>query len=125
MERWLGRFSDPFYAVFRIVFGLLMTCHGADKLFGAFGGPKATTPLMTIGGVVEFAGGLMVALGVFAGFGAFFVSGMMAVAYFMAHFPKGFWPIKNGGELAVAYCFAFLYIASRGSGRFGLIRSKL
>ena len=124
MERWLGRFSEPIYVLFRVVLGFLMACHGAQKLFGALGGPKANTPLMTFAGPVEFVGGLFVALGVFAGIAAFFVSGTMAVAYFMAHAPKGLWPIKNGGELAVAYCFAFLYIAARGTGRYGLIRSK-
>lgn len=55
-------------------------------------------------------------LGLFASWAAFLASGEMAVAYFMAHFPKGFWPIENGGELAVLYCFAFLYIAARGAG---------
>ena len=73
--------------------------------------------MMVTAGVIEFVGGGLVALGLFAGTAAFITSGMMAVAYFMAHAPGGFWPIVNRGELAVLYCFVFLYIASRGSGR--------
>jgi putative oxidoreductase len=85
------------------------------------GGQQMTSnPLMLVGGIIEFFGGLMIALGLFAGFAAFLASGMMAVAYFMVHAKKGFWPIVNEGELAVIYCFLFLYIASRGSGPYSL-----
>lgn len=118
MERWLGKYSAVSYALMRIVVGALFACHGAQKLFGAFGGQSQLgNPLMVAGGVIEFVGGGLVALGLFAGYAAFLTSGMMAVAYFMAHAPGGFWPIVNRGELAVVYCFIFLYIASRGSGR--------
>jgi putative oxidoreductase len=118
MERWLGKYSEVFYALLRVVAGLLFACHGAQKLFGALGGQSQLgNPLMVTGGVIEFFGGGLVALGLFAGTAAFIMSGMMAVAYFMAHAPGGFWPIVNRGELAVLYCFVFLYIASRGSGR--------
>ena len=72
---------------------------------------------MVTAGVIEFVGGGLVALGLFAGYAAFVTSGLMAVAYFMAHAPRGFWPIVNRGELAVVYCFVFLYVASKGSGR--------
>ena len=71
-------------------------------------------------GVIEFFGGVLVAIGLFTGYAAFIVSGEMAVAYFQNHFPKGFWPILNTGERAVFYCFTFLYIASRGAVRWGL-----
>ncbi|HYE75044.1 MAG TPA: DoxX family protein, partial [Blastocatellia bacterium] len=64
----------------------------------------------------ELVGGLMIALGIFASIAAFIASGQMAFAYFMAHASRGSWPIINQGELAVLYCFLFLYIASRGSG---------
>jgi putative oxidoreductase len=114
--KFLERYTGVIYALFRIVLGLLFACHGAQKLFGAFGGQKATGGLMLVGGIIEFGGGLLIALGLFAGIAAFICSGMMAVAYFMAHAPNGPLPILNHGELAVVYCFAFFYIAARGSG---------
>lgn len=118
MNRWLGGFSEWAYALLRIVAGLLFACHGAQKLFGALGGQSQLgVPLMAAAGVIEFFGGVLVMLGLFAGYAAFLSSGMMAVAYFMAHAPNGFWPIINKGELAVLYCFVFLFIASKGSGR--------
>jgi putative oxidoreductase len=127
MHTVLGRHSDVSYALLRVVAGLLFACHGAQKLLGAFGGahgePGATVPLvslMGLAGIVELFGGLLVALGLFAGPAAFLCSGQMAFAYFMAHAPQGFWPILNKGELAVLFCFAFLYVATRGSGAYSL-----
>lgn len=116
MEKWLGKYSTFLYALMRIIVGALYACHGAQKLFGVLGGNKQSVTLMVIAGVIEFFGGVMIAAGLFAGYAAFIASGQMAVAYFTQHYPKGFWPIMNGGELAVLYCFVFLYIASRGSG---------
>ena len=117
MERVLGRYAGTTYALMRFMLGLAFACHGAGKLFGAFGATPATDkPLMLVGGIIEFFGGLLIAIGLKADYAAFIASGMMAVAYFMAHAPGGFWPIVNKGELAVVYCFVFLYIASRGSG---------
>jgi putative oxidoreductase len=121
MERVLGRFAPQLYALMRIVVGLLFACHGAQKLFGLLGGPQM--PLMSkfgVAGVVEFFGGLMIAIGFFTGTAAFIASGEMAYAYYTAHFPKGRVPIQNGGELAVLYCFVFLYIAARGVGVWGI-----
>jgi len=115
MERWLGRFSNLFYALLRIVAGALFACHGAQKLFGVLGGQKQEG-LLQVAGVIEFVGGILIAVGLFAGFAAFIACGEMAVAYFKQHAPGGFWPIINRGELAVLFCFVFLYIASRGSG---------
>lgn len=118
----MPKHSDKFYAVLRIVAGFLFACHGAQKLFGWFpdpnrpGGAVELLSLMGLGGVIEFVGGLMIAAGILTGPAAFLASGMMAVAYFKAHFPGGFWPIQNGGELAVIYCFLFLYMAARGAG---------
>ncbi len=121
MQRWLGRYSEQLYSVMRIVAGLLFACHGAQKLFGVLGGhSQLANPMMFTAGVVEFGGGLLVALGLWAGFAAFIASGEMASAYFMMHAPAGFWPIVNHGELAVLYCFVFLFIASRGSGRWSV-----
>jgi len=114
--RFLERFEAPIYAVFRIVFGLLFACHGAQKVLGLFGGQKATVPLMVVGGWIELVAGLLIAIGLFAGVAAFIASGEMAVAYFMMHAPHGWVPLVNKGELAVAYCFAFLFIAARGAG---------
>jgi putative oxidoreductase len=114
--RFLERFTEPCYALFRIVFGLLFACHGAQKVFGALGGQKAGAPLMIVGGWIELVAGILILVGLFAGLAAFISSGEMAVAYFMVHAPGGFWPIVNHGEPAVMYCFAFLYIAARGSG---------
>ena len=121
MEKWLGRFSEVLYSVMRIIFGLLFMCHGAQKLFGLLGGKAETTnPMILFAGAIEFAGGILIALGIWAGYAAFLSSGEMAVAYFMVHAPRGFFPIVNKGELAVLYCFIFLYIASRGSGKLSL-----
>jgi putative oxidoreductase len=117
MERWLGRFSELFYCLMRIVVGALFACHGAQKLFGALGGhAELSNPKFLAAGIIEFFGGALIAIGLQAAFAAFIASGQMAVAYFMAHAPHGFWPIQNHGELAVVYCFVFLVIASRGSG---------
>ena len=105
----------------RIIAGFLFACHGAQKLFGVLGGKGFPSDSMfVVAGVIEFFGGVLVALGLWAGFAAFIMSGQMAVAYFKVHAPGGFWPIINKGELAVLYCFVFLYIAFRGSGRLSL-----
>lgn len=121
MERFLGKYSEVLYAVMRLVIGLLFACHGAQKLFGAFGGQsQLSDPMLAAAGVIEFVGGILVALGLWAGYAAFLASGQMAVAYFKAHAAGGFWPIINKGELAVLYCFVFLYVASRGSGHLSI-----
>jgi putative oxidoreductase len=121
---------EPYlYALLRIIAGLLFACHGAQKLFGVFGGvgppPGATVPLfsqMGLAGVIELVGGLLMTFGIFTSPVAFIASGEMASAYFLGHFPRGFWPIQNGGELAVLNCFLFLYIAAHGTGIWGLGR---
>ena len=116
MQKWLGKYSNFFYALMRIVTGVLFACHGAQKLFGVLGGQKQEAPMMVAAGVIEFVGGIMIAGGLLTSCAAFVASGEMAFAYFKQHAPGGFWPIVNRGELAVLYCFVFLYIASRGSG---------
>jgi putative oxidoreductase len=115
MEKWLGRYSNVFYALLRIVAGVLFACHGAQKLFGVLGGQKQEG-LLQVAGVIELVCGILIAVGLFTSIVAFIACGEMAVAYFKAHFPGGFWPIMNKGEMAVLFCFLFLYIASRGSG---------
>lgn len=125
MAEWLNRRSDSAFALMRIVIGLLYACHGAQKLFGVLGGQVMTgKPLMLVAGVVEFGGGVLVAVGLFARVAALFASGEMAVAYFTAHFPRGFWPIENQGEPAVVYCFVFLFIAAHGAGKLSLSRAR-
>ena|SRR5438105_10706437 len=118
MTRWLGKYSPYFYAVLRIVAGLMFAMHGSQKLLGWPAG-QARPPLVShygIAGVIELVGGLMIALGLFASIAAFIASGEMAFAYFTVHMPGGSLPILNRGELAVLYCFLFLYIAAHGSG---------
>jgi putative oxidoreductase len=104
----------------RIVVGLLFSCHGAQKLFGAFGGHRELHGITLAGGIIEFGAGILVAIGLAASLAAFIASGEMAVAYFRTHAPHGWIPIMNRGELAVIYCFVFLYIAAHGSGRFSV-----
>ncbi len=113
--RFLERFTEPLYAIFRIVFGMLFFSHGAQKVFG-LGGEKAAATLPLVAGWIELITGALIVIGLFAGVAAFIASGEMAVGYFMVHAPNGFWPVMNHGEAAVLYCFAFLYMAARGSG---------
>jgi putative oxidoreductase len=118
MDRWLGRYADVIYSGVRVVVGLLFWCHGAQKLFGMFGGQaELSVPLLATAGVIEFVGGGLIFLGLWTSYAAFIASGEMAVAYFKVHAPHALWPVVNKGELAVLYCFILLYIASRGSGR--------
>jgi putative oxidoreductase len=117
MDRWLGRHAERVYTLLRIVAGILFACHGAQKLFGALGGTAMTSnPMMLAAGIIEFGGGLLIAIGLLTSWAAFLASGEMAVGYFMVHAKGGFWPILNKGELAVVYCFLFLYVAARGAG---------
>ena len=116
MERWLGRYSEILYAAMRVVVGLMFAVHGSQKLFGYPGGQRMSVPLMQVAGAIELVAGLLVALGLVASIAAFVASGEMAVAYFMMHFPNGFWPILNQGELAVLYCFVFLFLFAAGGG---------
>ena len=107
------------YALMRIVVGAVFLWHGSQKLFGYPPLPPGIEIpgfVTWVGGSVEFFGGILVMLGLFTRWAAFISSGQMAVAYWMAHGTKHWLPQINGGELAVIYCFVFLYIASRGAG---------
>ena len=122
MQKLLGRFSPLFYALLRLVAGLAFAEHGAQKMFGVLGA-RTAVPLMSqlgLAGIIEFVGGILIALGLFTTPVAFLASGEMAWAYFQQHAPRGLWPIQNGGEPAVLYCFIFLYIAAVGSGKISL-----
>jgi len=116
-------FESYAYAAMRIVTGFLFLFHGLQKLFGMYGGQAM--PLISragAAGMIELVGGVFVMLGLFTSPVAFICSGEMAFAYFLAHAPNGFWPIVNRGELAVFYCFVFLYISARGAGPLSLDR---
>jgi putative oxidoreductase len=104
--------------------GLLFMEHGTAKLFNfpPMGGTAELFSLMGAAGIIELAGGALLALGLFTRPAAFIMSGEMAFAYFIAHAPKGFFPILNQGELAALYCFLFLYFAAAGGGPWSLDR---
>jgi putative oxidoreductase len=124
----MSKLQDPVFALTRGVFGFLFTCHGMQKLFGLFGGhAQLHNPWTLTAGILEFGGGLLVVLGLFTRPVAFVLCGEMAVAYFKSHFPGGFWPIMNHGELSVLYCFFFLYLTVRGAGKLSIdgARGKL
>ncbi len=112
-------------SVLRIIAGFLLLQHGLQKLFGYPPSAQPRGGLDTLGwiaAVLEFGGGLLLMLGLFTRPVAFILSGLMAVAYFMAHAPGGFWPILNRGELAALYSFVFLYLAFAGGGPWSLDR---
>ena len=133
-----SQWTPRLLSVLRIVAALLLMQHGAQKLFGvpaapppppqqqvvqqnapqqqAAQQPPRTPPLMLVAGTLELFGGLLLLFGLFTRPVAFILSGLLAVAYFMAHAPQGFWPVLNKGELAALYSFVFLYLAVAGGG---------
>ena len=119
-ERWAHLFL-------RLFAGAVIAQHGAQKLFGILGGVDGAGHAATLGltlrgvaGPLEFIGGLLIMLGLFTRPVAFILAGEMAVAYFLMHSPKSFWPIQNHGEVPVLLCFAFLYLATTGAGTYSL-----
>ena len=114
------------HALLRVVAGLMFLEHGTSKLlhfpindaltgmYGQMGG------MTTFTGIIELVGGVLIIIGLFTRVTAFVLAGMMAVAYFMAHASQGFFPINNAGELAIMFCFAFLYLAAAGAGPWSL-----
>jgi putative oxidoreductase len=131
-EGWTPRLLS----LLRIIAALMFMMHGAQKLFGFLAAPGTAGPSLAsqfgVGGVLEFFGGLLLLLGLFTRPVAFILSGMMAVAYFQFHMygayskgaPGWFWPIQggNGGELAVLYCFVYLFLSVAGGGEWSLDR---
>lgn len=120
----LNTYSPAALTAFRVIFGLLFAIHGSSKLFGWPLGtsiPVGTWP-MWWAGVIELVGGLLITVGLFTRIAAFISSGEMAVAYFWQHWPplegepQSFWPMANGGESAVLFCFGFLLLATIGGG---------
>jgi len=117
VEKALAPFAPYTYALLRIVAGLLFVSHGGQKIFGWFGGqPVPLGSLFGLAGIIEIILGLLITIGLLTSYAAFIASGEMAAAYFIGHFPKSFWPLENGGEPAVLFCFIFLFMASHGSG---------
>lgn len=124
-SRFLKSNEEVAYVVLRIVSGALLTFHGAQKILGFYATVRPAFPTqLWFGGVIELVGGLLVAIGAFTRCAAFIVSGTMAVAYFQFHWKlqggAQFFPAINKGELAVVYCFVFLFIACRGAERFSV-----
>jgi putative oxidoreductase len=123
--KWIEKYSDHAYALMRIMAGFMFSFHGAQKVLGVLSEfqPPVGSQLW-VGGVIELLGGLAIMLGFRTRIAAFLCSGQMAVAYFQFHwkFQMGanFFPTLNKGELAALYCFVFLFIASRGGGKWSL-----
>jgi putative oxidoreductase len=118
-------YTDITHFLLRVVAAMLFIVHGAQKLFGFLGdkGPMALSDLMSlmgVAGILEVFGGALIFLGLFTRPVAFILSGEMAVAYFMSHFPNSFWPVLNKGEPAVLFCFIFLFFAASGAGPWSL-----
>ena len=148
LNSFYANWTPRLLSVLRIITAFLFIAHGAQKLFGFPAAPpptpeqrakqecvqkcepqqqqpqrpSGTPPLITGAGVIEFFGGLLFLFGLFTRPVAFILSGTMAVAYFMSHAPGGFWPILNKGELAVLYCFVFLFFSVAGGGEWSLDR---
>ena len=122
MFNWLQKHASKILGITRVLFGIMMACHGAQKVFLLFGGlPPGVPPFIRWGaGLIELVGGALIAIGLFTRPTAFLLSGLMAAAYFMGHATKGFLPIVNQGELAIIYCWFALYLAAVGPGAWSL-----
>jgi putative oxidoreductase len=143
-DSFFVEWSPRLLSVLRIIAAFLLIQHGAQKLFGVPAAPpppaqqqaaqqsaqqqpapqkpSGMPPMMLVAAVLEFFGGLLFLLGLFTRPVAFLLSGELAVAYFMAHAPRGFWPLLNQGELAALYSFLFLYFAVAGGGEWSVDR---
>lgn len=123
-----SRWQPQALAILRIVTGLLFLGHGLVKLIGfpegAQPGQQEIATLMGLAGILETVGGGLIILGLFTRPVAFILSGMMAVAYFMAHFPSSPYPAVNGGDAAILFCFVFLYLVTSGPGAWSLDGAK-
>lgn len=122
----LSPFEPSLRSLARIVIAFTFSLHGWQKFFGAFGGLGGSRPplssMLGAAGVIETVGGAFIILGLFTRPVAFLLAGEMAIGYFRTHAPRGFWPITNGGELAVFYCFFFLWLSAAGPGPWSLDR---
>ncbi|MES2137830.1 MAG: DoxX family protein [Pseudomonadota bacterium] len=123
---WLSRWQPQILGLLRIVVGLLFLEHATMKFlhFPAPLMPGPLPPMLIAAGVIETVAGLLITVGLFTRIAAFIASGEMAVAIFMVHFPKSFWPTLNGGEPAILFAFVFLYIAAAGPGAWSVDRLR-
>lgn len=129
MNTILNTWQPRILSLLRAVSGFLFMLHGSTKIFGFPGEQRGPFELFTLSGTagaLELVGGFLIIIGLFTRPTAFVLSGFMAVAYFMAHAPQGFWPLLNGGELAALYSFVFLYLFAAGGGEWSVdrLRSK-
>src|SRR3954449_11593909 len=114
----LSAYAPRALAILRIITGLLFLEHATQKFF-AFPAPFPVHPLppmLIAAGAIELVAGILITLGLLTRLAAFIASGEMALAYFIRHFPEGFWPVVNKGEAAILFCFVFLYLAAAGPG---------
>ena len=118
---FISKYETQIYAILRLVAGFLFLWHGSQKLF-AFppAGHEMPSYIVFIAGPIEFFGGLLIMIGFLTPWVAFICSGEMAFAYWSVHGTHALLPILNGGEIAIIYCFLFLFIAARGSGVFSV-----
>jgi len=121
---FLTKWAPDILSALRIIAAFMFIQHGTVKLFGfpvpyPYGELQLVS-LLGLAAILEVFGGLLLLIGLFTRPVAFVLSGSMAVAYFMAHAPQGFWTVTNGGESAVLYCFTFLYIAAAGGGKWSV-----
>ena len=115
--KFLDGFTEQAYALLRIVAGLLFLAHGVQKFFNfPVQFPMPLNPMLQAAGVIELVAGGLIVIGLFTRPAAFLASGMAAVGYWVAHGSQGAFPIANGGETIVLYCFLFLFVATRGAG---------
>jgi putative oxidoreductase len=133
LDSFQSKWAPRLLSLLRIVAAFLLMQHGLQKVFGVLmptpapGAPSSHGTFlllskMGVAGILEFAGGLFVLVGLFTRPVAFILSGLLAVAYFLSHAPQGFWPILNRGELAALYSFVFLYLAVAGGGSWSIDR---
>lgn len=128
MHTFFPTWQPRILSLLRAVTGLLFMQHGGQKIFGYPVDQRAPFDLFSMGGaagILELVGGFLILIGLFTRPTAFLLSGFMAVAYFMAHAPQGFWPLANGGQLAVMYSFVFLYLFIAGGGEWSLDKLRI
>ncbi|WP_227357527.1 DoxX family protein [Haladaptatus salinisoli] len=126
LGRRVESYEEPIYSLVRVIVGLLFMQHGAQKLFGLFGGVDgsgATASLVSlygVAGIIEFFGGFLIAVGLLTRLIALIATGEMIAAQLIAHFPEGIIPIQNGGELSLLYLAVFLLLIVYGNGYYSL-----
>jgi len=117
IKNFFSNYTDRIYSLMRIVIGILFFSHGVQKASALLSGAMSfTNTLIVLATIIELITGFLIIIGLKVRLAAFFASGEMAVAYFHVHAFQAFWPINNGGEKAVFYCFVFLFMAAYGAG---------